>query len=189
MSDAITKDDLLAYIQPFWAEITEACEVLAVDAAELTQADGFLQSVIDNLFVMTADRSLTKWERIFQLDVKPTDTLTQRRERISARLRAQGTVTKQSIENVAAAFSGGEVDVIEDFANYSVTVKFVGTFGVPADLPSLTAVLRDTLPAHIAFVYAYTYMTWAQFDAQNYVWDAIDGQVVTWDDVDNGALA
>lgn len=183
------KPDLLAYLPNFWAEIYEVAQLLETDADELLRLDEYAESLVNNLYVMTADRNLPRWETALGITPDADDTLIQRRERVQSRLRAQGTVTKASIANVAAAFSGGEVAVIEDPAQASITVKFVGTFGVPADLPSLSGTLRELLPAHIAFAFAYTFMTWAQVDAKALTWAQVDAKGLTWQDVDNGGLA
>lgn len=181
--------NLLEHLPEFWSQIYEVDALLGVDAAELMALEGFLDVLVDNLYVMTAERNLPRWERSLGITPDTDDTLTQRRERVQSRLRAQGTVTKASIANVAAAFSGGEVAVIEAPADSSITVKFVGTFGVPADLPSLTETLRELLPAHIAFAYAYTFMTWAQVDMESLTWSQVDAKGLTWQGVDNGGLA
>lgn len=184
----MSKPDLLLHLPDFWADIYEVAQLLDTDAEELLLLDQYVESLVNNLYVMTSDRSLPKWERAFGITPGINDTVEQRRERIQSKLRLQGTVTKESIANVAAAFSGGDVTVTETPASASVTIKFTGTFGIPQDLASLSANLREMLPAHLAFAYAYTYMTWAQVDARNRTWAQIDAKGLTWTAMDNGGL-
>ncbi|OIN67385.1 hypothetical protein BLD48_05705 [Exiguobacterium sp. KRL4] len=184
----MSKPDLLAHLPDFWADIYEVAEILDTDAEELLLLDQYVESLVNNLYVMTAERSLPRWERAFGITPGLNDTVVQRRERIQSRLRLQGTVTKESIANVAAAFSGGDVTVIEAPAQASITVKFTGTYGVPNDVESLGVTLREMLPAHLAFAFAYTYLTWAQIDAKALTWAQIDAKGLTWTGVDNGGL-
>jgi hypothetical protein len=63
------------------------------------------------------------------------------------------------IEEVAASYSNGEVEVIENPATYSFIVKFVGTRGLPPNMADLTVTIEEIKPAHISFTFEYVYRT------------------------------
>jgi hypothetical protein len=84
------------------------------------------------------------------------------------------------IQNVAKSFSNGDVDIVEDNTDYQFTVKFVGTMGIPPNMDDLTAAIEDIKPAHLAFIFEYTYITWAEFDSYNKTWDQWDTFNLTW---------
>mgnify|MGYP001009127868 FL=1 len=105
-----------------------------------------------------------------------------RRERIRAKIRGIGTVTKQMIEVVAKSYSNGEVEVIENPADYSFKIKFVGVRGIPANMADLTLTIEEIKPAHLAYTFEFTYITWAEFDGYNKSWDTWDTLNLTWDE-------
>jgi uncharacterized protein YmfQ (DUF2313 family) len=125
---------------------------------------GDFNETIDQCFVNTAAALLSRYEKIYglQVDVSKSDEF--RRERIRARIRGIGTVTKQMIKDVARSYSNGEVEVVEDNANYSFRIKFVGTRGIPANMADLTAAIEEIKPAHLVYEFEFTYITWNEFE-------------------------
>ena len=83
------------------------------------------------------------------------------------------------IENAAKSYSNGEVQVIENAADYSFKVKFVGTKGIPANIADLTLTINEIKPAHLAFTFEYTYNTWNDIagmtwgGASAYTWEQL----------------
>jgi len=154
-------------------------EILTEKINELAKA---LNETIDERFVNTASVLLSRYEKIYglQIDVSKSDGF--RRERIRAKIRGIGTVTKQMIIDTAAAFSNGEVEVIEDPANYKFIIKFVGTKGVPANIADLKLTIEEIKPAHLAFEFEYTWITWDEFESYNRTWDEWDALNLTWDE-------
>ncbi len=149
----------------------------SVEAVQTAKNDLFNQ-----LFVNTATWGLAAWEKALGIDTDISKTYEFRRERINAKLRGIGTVTKQMIIDTAASYSNGEVEVIEDTANYSFTIKFVGTKGIPANMSDLTITIEEIKPAHLAFAFEYTYLTWNEFENYNKTWDEWDDLNLTWDE-------
>ena len=86
-------------------------------------------------------------------------------------------ITKQMIENVAKSYSNGEVEVIENIADYSFKVKFVGSKGIPDNMADLTLTINEIKPAHLSFCFEYTYNTWN--DIADMTWD--EASVYTWE--------
>lgn len=136
--------------------------------------------LINQLYVASATWGLKYWEDFLGIH-NPLPTYESRREVIMSTLRGAGTTTKEMIKSLAAAFSGGEVDVIEDNPNYRFIIKFVGTKGVPPNMAGLIDAVEKAKPAHLAYVFDYTYMTWAQHDAYGYTWGDWDALNLTWD--------
>jgi len=146
-----------------------------------TLADSFNETV-DQCFVNTATDLLSRYEKIYGLQVDVSKSNEFRRERIRAKIRGTGTVTKQMIKEVAASYSNGEVEVIEEPASNSFRIKFVGTKGIPANMADLTLTIEEIKPAHLAFTFEYTWLTWAEFDAYNKTWAEWDALNLTWDE-------
>lgn len=119
-----------------------------------------LNETIDQCFVNTATALLSRYEKIYGLQVDVTKSNEFRRERIRAKIRGVGTVTKEMLKAVARSYSNGEVEVIEDSANYRFIIKFVGTLGIPANMADLILTIEEIKPAHLAYTFEYTYRTY-----------------------------
>lgn len=137
---------------------------------------------IDQCFVNTATDLLSRYEKIYGLQVDVSKSAEFRRERIRAKIRGIGTVTKQMVIDAASSYSNGEVEVIEDPANYSFRIKFVGTLGIPANMADLTLTIEEIKPAHLSFEFEYTFLTWNEFDGYNKTFDEWDALNLSWDE-------
>lgn len=135
-------------------------------------------TMLNECFVKTASTLLSRYEEVYGLEVNVEKSNAFRQERIMAKMRGAGTTTKQMIEDVAAAFSGGSVDIIEYPMENRFVVKFIGALGIPANMEDLTLTIEEIKPAHLAFTFEYTYHTWAEVSA--YLWGDVDH--VTWYD-------
>ena len=102
----------------------------------------------------------------------------ERRERILAKKRGNGTTTKAMIKNTAEAFSGGEVEVIENFSDYSFIVKFVGIKGIPKNLTLFKNMIEEIKPAHLNYELAFTYTVWSMVMATDNTWNDFSSK--TW---------
>lgn len=124
-----------------------------------------LNETIDECFVNTASALLSRYEKIYGLEVDVSKSDEFRRERIRAKIRGTGTVTKQLIKDVARSYSNGEVEVTEDPANHRFIIKFVGTLGIPANMADLILTIEEIKPAHLAYTFEYTYRTYGELAA------------------------
>jgi uncharacterized protein YmfQ (DUF2313 family) len=140
-------------------------ELQAVLSDKINDLVHGLNETIDQCFVSTATDLLSRYEKIYGLSVDVNKSDTFRRERIIARARGTGTVTKKMIEDVAMSYSNGEVEVIEYPAEYRFVVKFVGTKGLPPNMADLTLTIEEIKPAHLSFTFEYVYNTHQQLSA------------------------
>ncbi|WP_427340658.1 YmfQ family protein [Caloranaerobacter sp. DY30410] len=135
-----------------------------------------LTNTLNQFFVDLADTSLDRWEKELGIPVNSSKPDEYRRSVIKSKLRGQGTITVNLIKNVSESYSNGEVEVIEDNPNYSFTIKFVGTRGIPPNLDDLKSAIEEIKPAHLAVQYEFTYTTWGE--VKNTTWGSI--KTGTW---------
>jgi hypothetical protein len=160
--------DLMSLLPPIYDNNVTMQELQGILSADINaQAEKFGE-VINECFVNTASSLLSRYENIYalQVDVSKSDEL--RRERIRAKIRGTGTVTKQMLIDTASAYSNGEVEVIEDTANYSFIIKFVGTKGTPPNMTGLTLTINEIKPAHLSYVFEFIYYTHAQISTMTH---------------------
>ena len=136
------------------------------------------------LWPTTATWGLSVWEEALGIPTDVSKDVEYRRTRIVSKLRGSGAVTVEMIQNVAASFSGGDVEIIEYPSEFRFEVKFVGTIGVPPNLEDLSAALEEIKPAHLAFRYIIIYRLWRE--VKPYLWGALGAY--TWSDVKEGEL-
>ena len=123
--------DLMTYLPEFYENNITMKELQGILSQIITKFDDGRNEVLDNCFISTASELLSRYEKIFGLSIDISKNDEFRRERLKAKVRGNGTTTKQLIEQVASSFSNGEVEIIEDNEIYTFYVKFIGTLGVP----------------------------------------------------------
>lgn len=171
--------DLARYAPPFLAELREMVEIYRTQGYEVGQLEHDLRDLLDQCFIPIATWGLTRWENVYGVTTNLSLSYEQRREILMAKIRGQGTTTKKMIEDTAAAFSGGEVKVIEDNPSHLFIIQFVGIKGIPRNMQAFIAMLEDIKPAHLVYRFEYRYTVWNELKA--YTWDHL--KTMTWDDV------
>lgn len=138
-----------------------------------------LSSTIKECFVSTASTLLSRYEKMYGLQVDILKDETYRKERILAKLVGVGTTTKEMLIETAASYSNGEVEVIEDNANHKFIIKFVGTKEMPGNMADLKLTIEEIKPAHLAVEYLYVYNSWDDISkmtwstAESYTWNEL----------------
>lgn len=171
-------------LPPFYKESYEVTLIQNGLETEVVKIAAAQEDLINQIFVNTATWGLDYWERYLGLEVNLNKPYEFRRSRIMSKLRGKGTTTVKMIKNVAESFSNGEVEIIENNSNYSFTVKFVGTKGIPPNMEDLKSAIEEIKPAHLAYQFEYTYLTWDEFDNYNKTWDEWDSLNLTWDELE-----
>lgn len=141
-----------------------------------------VNETVNECFVSTATEMLTRYEKIYGIEVDVTKSAVFRRERIIAKAKGTGTITAKMLEDVASSYSNGEVKVIDYPSEYRFVVKFVGTKGLPPNMADLTITIGEIKPAHLAFTFEYTWITWDEFDGYNKTFDQWDALNLTWNE-------
>lgn len=152
---------LIDYVPPYYAELLESNELLSAENAEVGRLNANINDLLAQFNVATATWGLREWERIVGIKTDENKPLGERRSLITAKLRGAGVVTVGHIENIAESFQGGDVEIIEKSSEYTVVIKFVSSFGIPANLSDLTDLLREIIPAHLAIQYEFKFVTYA----------------------------
>lgn len=117
-----------------------------------------VQNTLDQLFLETCTWGLDYWERMLGI-AKNNHNIQTRRENIKAKMRSRGTTTTSVIKNICEAYSNGEVEIIENYSDYSFIIKFVGSIGIPQAFGELDKTINEIKPCHLAHSYKFTYNT------------------------------
>ena len=170
--------DLLEYLPSFYHNSDVIKSFMESNSIEVDTLKAYIEDLSKNLYVKTATWGLDLFEEELGLVTDKSISYEERRERILAKKRGNGTTTKAMIKNTAEAFSGGEVEVIENFSDYSFIVKFVGVKGIPKNLTLFKKMIEEIKPAHLNYELAFTYTVWSMVMAKNNIWNDFSNK--TW---------
>lgn len=136
--------------------------VKAFMSSQTIEADLLKASVEDlvaNLYVKTATWGLAYFEEELGLYTDISKPYEERRERIMAKKRGNGTTTVKMLKDTALAFDCGEVDVQERFNEYKFILKFVSQKGRPKNLEDFKNMVDEIKPCHLAYEFEFIYNT------------------------------
>ncbi|RAU98122.1 putative phage tail protein [Paenibacillus sp. YN15] len=171
--------DLLRYLPEYYRVPGGTMAVLQGAAAgEIGALRYGLNDVLDQYFVSSATWGLGRWEQELALNVDASKPAERRRKQILAKLRGTGTVTRQMLMDTAAAFSGGEVEVLEFPAEYRFVIRFIGFLGIPPNLAEFMKLLNQIKPAHVSYSFEYRYVIWETLKNYRLTWEM--AKSMTW---------
>lgn len=153
---------LITLLPPEYDTNNTMFKLQEIISKDITDLDGKFDKAIDECFIATASSLLSRYEKMYGLKVDINKSDEFRRERIQAKIRGIGTVTKQMISDTASSYSNGKVEVSEDPLNNSFKIKFVGTKGIPPNMADLKLTIDEIKPAHLTYTFEYVYNTHTQ---------------------------
>lgn len=170
-----------SHLPQFYEEILEFNWILSTESKEMELINNSIEETNDQYFIETATWGLARREKLFGISINESKPIEQRRSLIKSMIRGAGTTTVDMIKNVAEAYSNGSVEVIENNAAYSVIIKFVGSIGIPPNIPDFEKALREIIPAHLAYTLEYTFVTYEETFASYATYDALVTSGITYD--------
>ena len=105
----------------------------------------------------------------------------QRRRAVSALLRIDGSSFTQAalqttLEGCGIAALAAETDDAQ-----TVSVRFPGVRGIPADFARLRSRIEQILPCHLAVEYRFAYLLWRELDAMFSRWTELERDCPDWE--------
>ncbi|MGG4552813.1 YmfQ family protein [Paenibacillus humicus] len=150
--------ELFSYLPVYYETSRVMRGDMNAKGAELDLLYQALDETLEQFFVKTATWGLNRWEQELGIETDLAKPLAQRRAVVESKLRGAGQFTGRLVKNVAEAYDGGTVDVSFQPDEWSFTVKFIDTIGVPPNLDDLKAVIEELKPAHLAVEYEFSYL-------------------------------
>ena len=105
------------------------------------------------------EKQVANYERFMELDYKNGWSLQDRKDRIIYTLLSKNIFTPHVLKEQAKIFTNGEIEVIEDYGNYSFTIKFTSVVGIPQNLDNFKNFIYINKPAHLNFNIEFRYNT------------------------------
>lgn len=105
------------------------------------------------------EQQVANYERFMELDYKNGWSLQDRKDRIIYTLLSKNIFTPHVLKDQAKIFTNEEIEVIEDYGNYSFTIKFTSVVGIPQNLDNFKNFIYINKPAHLNFKIEFRYNT------------------------------
>lgn len=171
--------DLLQYLPEYYrVPGGTMATLLGAAAGEIGVLLYSIDDVLTQFSANMATWGLSRWEQELGMTVDSSKPAERRRQQILAKLRGTGTVTRRMLIDTAAAFSGGEADVLEYPAESRFVIRFIGFLGIPPNLPEFIKLLNQIKPGHLNYSFEYSYVTWG--DLRNYGLTWSQAKTMTW---------
>ena len=105
------------------------------------------------------EQQVANYEKFMELDYKSGWSLQDRKDRIIYTLLSKNIFTPQVLKEQAKIFTNGEIEVVEDYGNYSFIIKFTSIVGIPPNLDNFKNFIYISKPAHLNFSIEFRYNT------------------------------
>ena len=176
-----------------WAPGATIRWLLRVAAQEI---DNLRQTIIglpDQGYARRSTYGLPILESEFGLPTDASLDVAQRQDRLVAKERILGPADLYGIKATAEAFVYGTVNVIPDFAKYTIVVQFIDSRGLPSNLTDLQSAVRARVPTALDLNYWYRYTTYGEYKTWKFTYGDLKamgltyGQMKTWAPTGNQA--
>ena len=105
------------------------------------------------------EQQVANYEKFMELDYKNGWSLQDRKDRIIYTLLSKNIFTPQVLKEQAKIFTNGEIEVIENYNDYSFIIKFTSIVGIPQNLDNFKNFIYINKPAHLNFKIEFRYNT------------------------------
>ena len=171
----------MQYLPNFYEKSTVVQSVMNSIGNEAEACAGMAGKLFYELHAATAERYVDLWEQSVGIPVNTDLTVEERRSRVLARLRQIDATTPERIAAIARSYSRGDVEIVENFSEYIVTIRFVNRIGKPDNMSGLIEQLNQIMPAHLQVNYEYPFRTWGQIADLKNTWEQISAY--TWEEI------
>lgn len=108
------------------------------------------------------EKQLEKYEKFMDLSIEKGWSLNDRRDRVIYTLLSKSTFTLETLKEQAKIFTNGEIEVIEDYADYSFTIQFMSIVGISSNINNFERFIELNKPAHLNYALKFRYNTHKQ---------------------------
>jgi hypothetical protein len=184
------RKDLIEYLPPIKQNIRELkAKFNAGLQPEIDNVWLTIRQRLDDSFASTASTyGLRRFEKIYNLVVKPTDTIQERRFRVLARMNERLPYTYKRLQAMLDTLLGvNNWRIVPDLPNYHITVKIM--IDSNEMINSLDEMLKRVLPANMTYEITLRYNKYKELSKytyrqlSNYTYGHVrEGSINTFDD-------
>ena len=173
--------DLSKYVPKNVSEIKEFKALYDVCSKEIETLIEEANFIFEQIHINSSTLSLKMWEEIFNITPDFNSTIEERKEYLLSHKIGIGTTTKEKIKEVIGIYTNGNCEVIENFSDYSFTIKFTDIKGIPSNMDLVKKTIEAIKPAHLNYDIQYLFNVWNFVINEKKTWN--DYASNTWDEI------
>nr|WP_286674019.1 putative phage tail protein [Clostridium sp. ZBS2] len=141
-----------SYVPFFISQIKEFAKIYDLEQDEIEKLTLNIRDLLNQCFVETSTWGIKYWEDFLNIVPDDSKSIESRRSNVLARLRGEGTTSKEVIKQIAKSFIN-DVEVKEKNENYSFEVYLKSRDGFSKMLELLYSAVEEVKPAHLKAKY------------------------------------
>ena len=143
-------------------EIKDIEEIYKSQQVQLDKSEVDIHDLLNQFSVNTCTWGILLWEKFIGILSDSSKSLKERKARVLAKIRGQGTTTIEAIKNICNAYADN-TEVVEHTSEYWFELLLESYNGFLTDIESLYNTITEVKPAHLGVKYKLTAITKSNF--------------------------
>lgn len=143
-------------------EIKDIEEIYKSQQVQLDKSEVDIHDLLNQFSVNTCTWGILLWEKFIGILSDSSKSLEERKARVLAKIRGQGTTTIEAIKNICNAYADN-TEVVEHTSEYWFELLLESYNGFLTDIESLYNTITEVKPAHLGVKYKLTAITKSNF--------------------------
>ena len=177
------RERMIGYYPKVIQDIKEFQAIVDAEYPEIEEIKVANERVLADAYLSTmSEERVVEWEKLLSIRPALNSTVEDRRETIIARLRGQGKLNTQTINNIVSAFTGSTCEAWIE--NSTLFIKLhPSRIGKEFVLDNIVQELKIKVPAHLGLEVSQAWQTWDKVTSDYDNWNAVRSIYGTWEDV------
>ncbi|CAI3228467.1 putative phage tail protein [Clostridium neonatale] len=133
-------------------EIKDIEEIYKSQQVQLDKSEVDIHDLLNQFSVNTCTWGIVLWEKFIGILSDSSKSLEERKARVLAKIRGQGTTTIEAIKNICNAYADN-TEVVEHTSEYWFELLLESYNGFFTDIESLYNTITEVKPAHLGVKY------------------------------------
>lgn len=133
-------------------EIKDIEEIYKSQQVQLDKSEVDIHDLLNQFSVNTCTWGIVLWEKFIGILSDSSKSLEERKARVLAKIRGQGTTTIEAIKNICNAYADN-TEVVEHTSEYWFELLLESYNGFLTDIESLYNTITEVKPAHLSVKY------------------------------------
>lgn len=143
--------DTLSFLPQFLLNNPDIKELLNSEQLELDKFMNYIELMREQVFINSSSIYLTRYEKIFGLNVSPALSDQERIGRILAKLNTRTNSTVEAVKNVVTSITGCQTEIDEYYEQYKFMIHVLRDNSQIISIEDIKESVEVIKPAHLAF--------------------------------------
>lgn len=177
------QERMFSYYPLVVSSIIEFQAIINAEYPEFEELKDGADNTLNDAWLLTmGEARISQWEKILGIQHVTGSSVSDRRETVIARIRAQGKLNTQLINSIVNAFTGGTAtSYVHDSCLYVEILPPPGN--KQYQFSNVEQELLKKTPAHLGLNVKRKYATWGEIKSGFASWTAVKESFTDWEDV------